>query len=174
MRKTTFSFRESTVMAKVHPNVLLALSAGIQSEVAAYVFYLEASKKVDDDELRGLLEKLALEEKGHFFLLERRHHEYVRSEKWISTADILKKDGLPEVSEEMASEHQDLIEAVRASSTKGEVLDIAYKLEEDSHVLFSREAERSEDAESKKVFQDLARIEKGHMDVVKEMKAKYA
>lgn len=161
-------------MASVHPNTLLALSAGIQSEVAAYVFYKEAMKKAGNDEMKELLGKLALEEKEHFRILERQHHAHIRSEKWISTADVMKQDGLPEVGEDMANEHRDLIDAVQAAESIQQVLDIAYKLEEDSHVLFAREAERSDTPEAKKIFEDLARFEKGHMAVFKDMMAKYA
>lgn len=161
-------------MASVHPNTLLALSAGIQSEVASYVFYLEAMKKSDDDQLKEILAKLALEEKDHFHILERQHHSLIRSEKWISTADLLKQDGLPEVGEEMAQEHRELIELVDQAGSIREVLDVAYKLEEDAHTLFAREAERAGSPEAERIFRDLARFEKGHMAVIKDMIAKYA
>ncbi len=160
-------------MPSVHPNTLLALSAGIQSELASYVFYLEASKQTDRADLRQLLQKLALEEKDHFRLLERQHHSLVRSEKWISTADVMKRDGLPEVGEDMASEHRELIDAVRGSSSARELLDIAYRLEEDAHNLFAREAARATRPEEQKMFEGLARFEKGHMAVIKDMMKKY-
>ena len=161
-------------MAKAHPSTLLALSAGIQSELASYVFYLEAIKKVGNKELEDILTKLAYEEKEHFHLLERQHHAKIKSEKWISLADVMKQDGLPEINEEMAEEHKELIGLVRDSSSTREVLDIAYKLEEDAHNLFAREAERADTDESKKMFTDLARFEKGHMGVVQDMIKKYA
>jgi len=161
-------------MAKAHPSTLLALSAGIQSELAAYVFYLEAMKKVNDQELEELLAKLAREEKEHFHLLERQHHSKIKSEKWISLADVMKQDGLPEIDEDMAEEHKELITLVRDSSTTREVLDIAYRLEEDAHNLFQREADRADSEESKKMFTDLARFEKGHMGVIQDMIKKYA
>ena len=161
-------------MAPVHPNTLLALSAGIQSEVASYVFYLEAMKKADDSHMKELLGKLALEEKAHFHTLERQHHNFIRSEKWISTADVMKQEGLPEVAEDMAAEHRELIELVQSADSLGQILDVAYKLEEDAHHLFAREAERADTPEAKKIFQDLARFEKGHMGVIKDMIARYA
>jgi rubrerythrin len=162
------------VMSPVHPNTLLALSAGIQSEVASYVFYLEAMKRSDSPEMKKILEKLALEEKEHFHILERQHHSHIRSEKWISTTDVMKQDGLPEVAEDMASEHRELIEAVQQAGSVREVLDIAYKLEEDAYNLFAREAQRSDSPEAQKIFGDLARFEKGHMAVVKDLINKYA
>lgn len=161
-------------MPSVHPNTLLALSAGIQSEVASYVFYLEASKQTDRSDLRGLLQKLALEEKSHFNLLERQHHSLIRSEKWVSTADVMKREGLPEVGEGMAVEHRELIDAVRACDSARKLLDIAFRLEEDAHDLFAREAARATTPAEQKIFEDLARFEKGHMAVIKDMMKKYA
>ena len=161
-------------MAPNDPSTLLALSAGIQSEIAAYVFYLEAIKKVKNQELEEILTKLAYEEKAHFHTLERQHHSRIKSEKWISIADVMKRDGLPEIEEDMAADHQELINLVRDTSSIREVLDIAYKLEEDSHNLFSREAERADTEDAKKIFTDLARFEKGHMGVVQDMIKKFA
>ena len=161
-------------MTPNNPSTLLALSAGIQSEIAAYVFYLEAIKKVNNQELEEILTKLAYEEKAHFHTLERQHHNRIKSEKWISIADVMKRDGLPEIEEDMAADHQELINLVRDTSSIREVLDIAYKLEEDSHIMFSHEAERADNEETKKIFADLARFEKGHMGVVQDMIKKFA
>ena len=82
-------------MTPVNPDILSALTAGIQSEVASYVFYVEAAWKSEAHPVRDLLQRLALEEKQHFHVLERQYDSLVRSEKWISTADILRQQGLP-------------------------------------------------------------------------------
>ena len=82
-------------MTPVQPETLMALTAGIQSEIASYVFYREASKKNETEQHKETLEKLALEEKEHFHVLEGQYNSLVRSEKWISISDILKRDGLP-------------------------------------------------------------------------------
>ena len=46
-------------MTPVEQEVLMALTSGIQSEVASYVFYLEAAKKNAADSVKEVLEKLA-------------------------------------------------------------------------------------------------------------------
>ena len=104
-------------MVKPHPDILSALTAGIQAEVAAYVFYLEASKKVEDKNLAKPLSDLAIEERKHFQILERQYDSLIRSEKWISTADILKQNGLPEIGEDMTNEHKDLVDDVGRMKT---------------------------------------------------------
>jgi rubrerythrin len=161
-------------MTPVNPDTLLALTAGIQSEVASYVFYIEASKKTQAKQFKDVLEKLAFEEKMHFQILEGQHHSLLRSEKWISTADILKKEGLPEIGEEMTDVHRDLIKEVQAADSIKKILDIAYRLEEEAFVLFDREADRTTSPEGKKVFQDLAKFEEGHMRIIQEMIKKFA
>jgi len=161
-------------MAKAHPDTLAALTSGIQSEVASYVFYLEASKKTEAQEHKEVLEKLALEEKDHFHILERQYDSLVRSEKWISTADILNQDGLPEISEEMSSQHQDLIDEVANTHSMTTILDIAYRLEEEAYQLFSSAKEKVPSEEGKKMFEQLSRFEQGHMKLISEMKKKYS
>ena len=160
-------------MTPVHPDILQALTAGIQSEVASYVFYTEAAKKHAAARINGVLERLALEEKEHFQILERQFDSLVRSEKWISTADILKQDGLPEIGEEMSAEHQDLIDEVKRTDSIDGILNIAYRLEEEAHTLFAREAARTPSAEAKKIFSQLANFEQGHMELVEQMRKEY-
>ena len=160
-------------MTQVKPQTLAALTSGIQSEVASYVFYVEAAKRSMAADFRDVLEKLALEEKDHFHILEREHHSLIRSEKWISTADILKMKGLPEISEEMSEQHRDLITEVQKAPNVISILNIAYRLEEDAYELFTREASRSDSPEGKSVFEGLARFEQGHMSIIANMINEY-
>jgi len=160
-------------MTPVNPQILTALSIGIQSEVAAYVFYIEAAKKSQARGFRDVLEKLAAEEKMHFQILEGQHASLIRSEQWVSTADILKRDGLPEIGEEMSHSHRDLIEEIRNADSIGEILEIAFRLEEEAYELFDHEAQRSTAPEGKKIFADLARFEQGHMTIITEMMKRY-
>ena len=159
-------------MTPVNPQILNALSTGIQSEVAAYVFYIEAAKKALANQFKDVLLKLALEEKMHFQILEGEHASLIRSEQWISTADILKKKGLPEIGEDMSQTHHALIDEVRAADTILKILDIAYRLEENAYNLYVREEERSASPEAKKIFQELARFEESHMQLIAGMMKK--
>jgi rubrerythrin len=161
-------------MSSANPNVLQALNVGIQSEVASYVFYLEASKKPETAPFKSILEELALEEKAHFRTLEGRHHNLVRSEMWVSTADVMKQDGLPEVAEDMAEKHRPLIDEVQKAGSIKVILDIAYRLEQEARDLFAREAGRTDDAEVKTMFDRLAKFEEGHMAKIAELQKQYA
>jgi len=157
----------------VNPEVLQALTAGIQAEIASYVFYLEASKKRETDKVGEILRKLAIEEKEHFQVLERQYDSLVRSEMWISTSDILKQDGLPEIDEAMSAEHQALIDEVGGTNSLNEILDIAYRLEEEAYEMFSHSAQYLQSDEAKKIFRELAKFEEGHMALIDEMRKEY-
>jgi rubrerythrin len=156
-------------MSPVHPDTLAALTSGIQSEVASYVFYTEAAKKSQAAEHQEVLRQLALEEKQHFQILERQYDSLVRSEKWISTADILKQDGLPQIDEKMSRQHQDLIDEVARATSLGEILKIAFRLEEEAHTLFSGAAAHAHSEEARKIFTQLSKFEEGHMRMVRQM-----
>lgn len=150
----------------VNSEILDALTTGIQSEIAAYVFYIEAIKLIEEGELKKNLENLAAEEKKHFQILEKEYDSLVRSEMWVSTADILKQDGLPEIDARMAEKHKDLIERVRNLKTPLEILKIALKLEIEAQNLFIKLAGSSESEEGKKVFEHLAGLEEGHAKLI--------
>jgi len=74
---------------KCSEEALKFLNLGIESEIAAYVFYRKASGIVGDGPLRKIIDKLAMDEKGHFLALENEYDENVRSECWAPYKDIL-------------------------------------------------------------------------------------
>jgi rubrerythrin len=158
-------------MSAVHPDILAALTAGIQSEVAAYVFYIEAAKKVDEDSIEETLKQLAGEEKKHFQILEMQYDSLVRSEKWISTADVMKQEGLPEINEDMTAEHRDLIQEVGKLRSDQDVLEMALRLEEDARDTFRDAADNTTSREAKETFEYLARFEEGHVRLITSMLA---
>jgi len=150
----------------VNPEVLDGLTSGIQSEVATYVFYIESAKKVDDAELVELLKKLALEEKRHFHVLETQYDSLVRSERWVSTADVMKQEGLPEIGEDMTSRHKELIDEVKRADGKRQILEIALRLETEARTLFERLGAKATDEEAKKTYNHLAKFEEGHEKLI--------
>jgi len=153
----------------VDPEIIDALTDGIQSEIAAYVFYLEAIKIIDNKKMKTVLENLAGEEKKHFQILERQHDSLIRSEKWISTADILKQKGLPEIDKQMQDKHTELIKKVRNLKTNREILEMALMLEYEARDLFVKFEKDAKSDEAKKIFKRLAGFEEGHAQLIKNM-----
>jgi rubrerythrin len=161
-------------MSPVSKETLKALTTGINSEIASYVFYLEASKQQTATRIKSVLEELALEEKRHFQILERQHSSLINSEQWVSTADVFKSKDLPEISEEMSAVHRQLIDEVRKTSSLGAILAIAYRLEEDAFTLFNDQITKSESDEGRQMFRELAKFEQGHMRKIEDMRKLYA
>ncbi len=156
-------------MTPVNPKILESLNYGINQEIKSYVFYLEAARKVATEKFRDTLLKLAGEEKEHYQILEAQHHSLITSEQWVTYNDILKQEGLPEINEDMADKHRDLIRSVKEAGTEREVLEIAYGLEEDAYRIFSEALKRSTDPEEKRTFEFLSRFEQGHMRLIQGM-----
>jgi rubrerythrin len=153
-------------MGKIHPDILGALTTGIQAEVASYVFYKEASERFDDGFIKETLIKLAMDEKNHFHYLERQYDSLIRSEKWISTADVLKKEGLPEIDKEMHDQHKEMLDQIEQAKSKRKVLEIAYDFEAEAYNLYTGAAQLCDTDEGREAFEFLAKFEKSHMDTV--------
>jgi rubrerythrin len=161
-------------MTPVSKDTLSALTTGINSEIATYVFYVEAAKQEASAKFRSILEDLAREEKKHFQILERQHNSLIKSEQWISLADVLKSDDLPEINEDMSSTHRGLIDKVRQAHSAKQILDIAYRLEEEAFALFDKYARKADSDVAKKIYTELSKFEQGHMRKIDEMRKKYS
>ena len=153
-------------MGKIHPDILGALTTGIQAEEAGYVFYKEASERFDDGPVKEILVKLAIDEKRHFHYLERQYDSVIRSEKWISAADALKEERLPEVDKQMLDQHREMIDRIEQARSRRKILEIAYDFEAEAYDLYSAAAQLCDTDEGREVFEFLARFEKSHMDTI--------
>jgi len=96
-------------------DALKFLNLGINSEIAAYVFYKHAGAIVKEKGLQETLHKLASDEKGHFLSLEDLYDRNVRSEMWAPYKDILGKEGLPDIDELVQETHKELLARIRGS-----------------------------------------------------------
>jgi rubrerythrin len=151
---------------KFSEEALTFLNLGIESEIAAYVFYQHVRKVVADESLRKIVEKLAADEKGHFLILENEYDENVRSECWAPYKDILAQEGLPEIDELVQDTHKELIAKIAKLKDKKGVLEMALSLEKEAFGLFSDASARSKSPDVKKVFDHLAAFEKGHVQTI--------
>ncbi|HEY3488760.1 MAG TPA: ferritin family protein [Candidatus Deferrimicrobiaceae bacterium] len=151
---------------KFTEDALKFLNLGIESELAAYVFYKKALKLITDPALKETVEKLAADEKGHFLSLEDEYDENVRSECWAPYRDIMEKPGLPEIDEMLQETHVYLLDRVKSMKTRKEFLDIALMLEKEALKLFTDAAATVTNPEFKKVFEHLASFEQGHVQII--------
>ena len=139
------------------------INLGINSEIAAYVFYKHAGTIVKEKGLQDTLHKLANDEKGHFLSLEDIYDRNVRSEMWAPYKDILSREGLPDIDELVQDTHKELLSRIRGITTKREVLEMALLLEKEAFTLFSDGAAKMKDPELKKVFDFLVGFERVHV-----------
>ncbi len=139
------------------------INLGINSEIAAYVFYKHAGTIVKEKGLQDTLHKLANDEKGHFLSLEDIYDRNVRSEMWAPYKDILSREGLPDIDELVQDTHKELLSRIRGVTTKREVLEMALLLEKEAFTLFSDGAAKMKDPELKKVFDFLVGFERVHV-----------
>jgi rubrerythrin len=147
-------------------DALKFLNLGIESEIAAYIFYKKAGRIVQDTGLQETLLKLAGDEKGHFLSLEDIYDRNVRSEMWAPYKDILAKEGLPDIDELVQETHKELLGRIRGVSTKREVLEMALSLEKEAFTLFSDASAKMRDPELKKVFDFLTGFERNHVVLI--------
>jgi rubrerythrin len=147
-------------------DALKFLNLGIESEIAAYIFYKRAGRIVQDTGLQETLLKLAGDEKGHFLSLEDIYDRNVRSEMWAPYKDILGKEGLPDIDELVQETHKELLARIRGVSTKREVLEMALSLEKEAFTLFSDASAKMRDPELKKVFDFLTGFERNHVVLI--------
>ena len=142
------------------------LSKGINAELAAYIFYKRASEKIEDQQIAAMLIKLAGEEKDHYWTLETEYDSLVRSEKWISYNDIMRKDGLPEIPEEMSGKHKKRLEALEATSDIRSILGMAVELEEEARDFYRSQIDKIDDPLAKEMYTFLSKFEQGHINVI--------
>jgi rubrerythrin len=156
-------------MSPVEKSVLEGLNKGIQAELAAYVFYKKGLKITKNDKLREILSKLAYDEKDHYRILEGQYDSLVRSEMWNTYTDILRREGLPNIDEKLDEVQDTLISKINDSSTPGQILEIALKLEERARDLYIDLAKIVTDPKGKDTYEYLAKFETGHVNKIKKL-----
>ena len=156
-------------MATVSQAVLDGLNAGIQAELAAYVFYTKGMKTTNNDMLKDLLGKLAGEEKDHYKILERQYNNLVKSEKWVSYNDIMLKSGLPDMDEVMADIHNEHIDEISDQTPPMRILEIALMFEEQARDFYAGMADKVDDPKGKDMFNYLSKFENGHVTKIQKL-----
>jgi rubrerythrin len=157
----------SILMKESTQKSLDAVSQGINSELAAYVFYKMAVDKIKDSGLKSLLERLAGEEKDHYWTLEAEYDSLARSEKWVTYNDIMRKSGLPEIPEDMDPVHKNRLAELDKTSDPQKILSLAIELEERARDFYQSQIDKVGDPAAIEVYTYLVKFEQGHINVIK-------
>lgn len=142
------------------------LSKGINAELASYVFYTKGAEKVASEEISSLLKKLAGEEKDHYWTLETQYDSLVRSEKWVTYNDIMRKNGLPEIPEEMSENHKRRLAALDTTSDEKTILQMALELEIEARDLYKSQIDKVDDPAAREMYDYLTKVEQGHVNTI--------
>jgi len=153
---------------KIAEDALKFLNLGIESELAAYVFYRRASKMIGDENIRKVLDGLSMDEKEHFLQLEDAYDKNVRSECWAPYKDIMSRDGLPDIDELMQETHKELLGKVPSLKSRKDALEIALTLEKEAADLYRNASSKAKDPEIKKIFDHLVAFEKVHVKKIEQ------
>lgn len=142
------------------------LSGGINAELAAYMFYKKASGKVKEEKHIAAFDRLAGEEKDHYWTLEAEYDCLVRSEKWVTYNDLMRKSGLPDLPEEMAETHKKRIDALDTLSDIKAILGLALELENEAYSYYSSQMEKMTEPEAKEMLDYLSKFEMSHINLI--------
>jgi rubrerythrin len=121
----------------------------IGEEIAASIFYQEASDRVEEPYLKRMFAELAEDERGHERILKKilnseSIRQYFKDSVDLKVSETVAK---PELSTQMKP---------------ADAIALAMKNEEDAMRQYQQMADACDDPDKKKVFEDLAAMERGH------------
>ena len=125
------------------------IATAIEGEIEAYNFYKEASGRVADPFLKKMFAEFAEEEQRHQTMLENIRRQTTFAGYFSSGTDF-------KVSETVDKP------ALSIDMKPADAIALAMKKEEEAMVQYTELAETCPDADKKKIFLDLAAMERGH------------
>lgn len=141
---------------------LAALQMGIQTEIDGYTFYQNFAQRTSDPNAKRMFERLAREEVMHLELLRNTKAMLEESGQWAEYKgiEVQEPESAPIFSRERIE--QNLV----AYTSDLSALRLAYLIEKDAVDFYTRAAQQTDDANGRRMFQDLAEMEQGHMNLL--------
>jgi Fur family transcriptional regulator, ferric uptake regulator len=138
-----------------------AMRIAIATERSGFEFYLRAARAARDVRGRGVLQKLADQEREHLSTLERRYEHLLAQDPRLESRPTFlffkgAANGLFAAGAEQVARGVDDQQALM----------IAIKCERASHRFFKRYGQRFEDSDGQKVFLDFANEERAHLELL--------
>jgi rubrerythrin len=128
----------------------------IDEEIAAANFYREAARRMQDPSVKDIFERLAADENHHRDTLETFRFDPVARLEFEHVVDfhVSEKEAMPALSFEM---------------TPREAFQLAMKKEEQALKAYTRMAEGCRHAEMRRIYLELAEMERGHKTKLEEL-----
>lgn len=143
---------------------LAALQVGIQTEIDGHNFYQDFARRTSDPNARRMFERLARDEVMHLELLRSTKAMLEESGQWAEykgmEVDIGDLSGAPIFTRERVE--QNLV----AYTSDLSALRLAYLIEKDAVDFYTRAAQETDNANGRRMFQDLAKMERGHLNLL--------
>lgn len=138
---------------------LAALQMAIQTEIDGHNFYQEFGQRTDDPNARAMFERLARDEIMHLELLRNTKAMLEQSGEWAAYKGVTLDpvESAPIFSRERVQQN------VVAYTSDLSALRVAYLIEKDAVDFYTHAAQQTDDANGKRMFGDLAEMERGHL-----------
>lgn len=138
---------------------LAALQMAIQTEIDGYNFYHRFSEQTGDPNARAMFERLAGDEVMHLELLRNTKAGLEQSGEWSEYRGLPFDDsvGAPIFSRERVEQN------LMAYSSDLSALRVAFLIEKDAVDFYTRAARGTDEANGRRMFEDLARMETAHL-----------
>jgi rubrerythrin len=149
-------------------SALMALHVAIQTEKDGRDFYKRAAETSSDPGGKLLFASLADDELEHLRLLESQREALARDGKWLSPekpdeqTPPIKVEGAPIFSREAVASN------VNAYTSDLSALRLAFLIEKDAVVFYTRAAAETEDPDGKAMYERLVEMEKEHQHILEE------
>ena len=141
---------------------LAALQMAIQTEIDGYTFYQSFAERTKDPNARVVFERLAQDEVMHLELLQNTKAMLEENGQWteFSGFEFGSTEGAPIFSRERVKQN------VVAYTSDLSALRMAFLIEKDAVDFYSRAAEQTDDPNGRRMFLDLAKMEREHLDLL--------
>lgn len=126
-----------------------------------YEFYMD---KAESEETKALFSELALIEKQHYKILNKKFDEFQYSEPPLAISWVV-DDSFKAQDPHILADNSDTIPAVAGASNDLSIIRMAYLIEHDFAYFYNKAVEAVEEPEVKKFLLELAGWEKQHSDL---------
>lgn len=141
---------------------LTALQIGIQTEIDGHNFYQGFAQRTSDPNAKHMFERLARDEVMHLELLRNTKAMLEESGQWAEYKGVKIEDlsGAPIFTRERIDQN------LAGSTSDLSALRLAYLIEKDAVDFYQRAAGQTDDANGRRMFQDLAEMEQVHLNLL--------
>ncbi|NMA86209.1 MAG: ferritin family protein [Tissierellia bacterium] len=143
-----------------------ALRYAMQMELDGHNFFKEKAETFENPTTKALFLQLAEVEMEHYNFIKRQLESYLETDTIELDSEMLNRDEESIFEAREKSEHLD--ETLKESDIPDlTVLRMAYLIERDYKEFYTKAAEKAEDENIKKLFEQLAKWEAGHEKIFK-------